>query len=80
MFNIDKDVPVSNSNKGAHSKYPWSVMGVGDSFFVPLDGRDYRRVQSSLLGSGTRQFLSGGVRTSKVTEGGVVGIRVWRVK
>lgn len=37
MFKIKSNVPTPQAQrKGRGSKYPFDVMGVGDSFFVPL--------------------------------------------
>ncbi len=81
---VDKGVPVPDARApGRPGKYPWEKMEVGDSFFVAGC-----RSSKSSRGSGTilnlsvprarypdRKWVS-----RKVVEGGVTGVRVWRVK
>lgn len=78
---IDKGVPMP----AAQGKWPWHKMGVGDSFFAA----GYALSGSRERPDGMRWFtVSAGERTvpgSKwsartVTEKGVKGVRVWRVK
>ena len=87
---VDKDVPVpAYTRVGRPSRYPWSEMEVGDSFFVPVsEGEDIHKLRTSI--SGSRYAYTKGmvkrhgveyratIRT--VTEGGVEGVRAWRLK
>jgi hypothetical protein len=70
---IDKNVPMPQ--EAARAKYPWKQMEIGDSFFVPANGKStrYRRncLQSNAHGQVPRKFAV------RLEEGGV---RVWRVE
>lgn len=83
---IDKKIPVplERSKGGAIRQFPWLEMKPGDSFFVsgyqtagskPRGGSKWMSLHyAKVLVPGSRWTM----RT--VTEGGVVGVRVWRVK
>jgi hypothetical protein len=71
MIKIDKDVPMPNGGKRA--KYPLGEMEIGDSIFVP--GVSNQGISGSFFVQRPKRFS---VRT--VTEGGVNGVRVWRVE
>ncbi|QLB38269.1 hypothetical protein phiGT1_57 [Sulfitobacter phage phiGT1] len=77
MFKIEKNIPM----KALTSKYPFSEMVSGDSFFVPLDSDDKNEIiaQRNRLASGAN-FAFGPKQASirKCNENGVVGFRVWR--
>ena len=83
MFQVEQGVSIPDSTKKAGRKriYPIREMEPWDSFFVPLNGRESRKVVASILGSARaarypdRKYS---VRTQ--TEDFVEGIRVWRVK
>lgn len=71
MIQIDKNVPMTGKT-GAPSKYPYAVMEIGDSFFVP-----------GKKGVG-QVFNPATVSPKKFTgrvcaESGVSGVRIWRV-
>ena len=71
-FKIEKNVPLPRSR----SKYPWTEMEVGDSFFVP--GRD----GDAVIGCFGKQAKDWGWKFSARTrhEQGIFGVRVWRIK
>lgn len=70
---IDKGIPVpAPGNK----KYPWREMQVGDSIFLP--GKASTRAAG--IRQSAKMTAGGGEWTARVvTEGGVTGIRVWRL-
>jgi hypothetical protein len=73
MFKIEKKIPITRTvTPGAPAKYPWRVMQVGDSFFVP-------NIKSpTLAGSSNAAAKRLNMKfTVRAVEGGV---RVWRVK
>ena len=76
MIAVDHDVPVPiGDGIGRIPKYPWASMAVGDSFFVPGKGAN------DLLGAARPRKLLGEKHTCRtLTENGVKGVRVWRVK
>jgi hypothetical protein len=43
MFKIEKGIPLPES------KYPFAEMEVGDSFFVPCESKEARRVQAIII-------------------------------
>jgi hypothetical protein len=70
-FCIDKGVPVAAKFYGGRvSRFPFSQLEVGDSFFVP--GRKYMTTPMSVS---DRTFVK-----RRITENGVPGMRVWRTK
>lgn len=73
---IDKGIPVPPANMRRKFKYPWRDMDVGDSFFVPEE------LAASASRSGRFYGLRHGKKFSRgaVTEGGVKGVRVWRIE
>ena len=86
---VDKDVPTPTYIRvGRPARYPWSEMGVGDSFFVPVsEDRDLHSLRQAVNGSRhsycKKNARNGGqylVTVRTVTEGGVEGVRAWRLK
>lgn len=78
---IEKNIPIpptQNKIKGHREKiYPYKELNVGDSFFVPYANR--LAALSGAIYSYTRKH---GIKlcTRKVTENGIWGLRVWRIK
>ena len=66
---IDKGIPLPKAAKRG-SKYPWSEMKIGDSFFVEGEPK-------GLYGSAKDYNVKIAVR--KAVENGKSGVRVWRV-
>lgn len=74
MLAIDKRVAIPEKKRsGRASIYPTGAMAVGDSFFVP--GKTAEEIAGSIYRNKTRKFTA-----RSVTEKGVKGVRVWRVK
>lgn len=77
MFKIDKTRPIPDGS--VSNRYPFPEMEIGDSFFVPhnqIQTNNQVRASASLQGKN----LGFKFRTRTVTEDGIVGIRVWRIK
>lgn len=75
MYKIDKDIPIMDSkagSKGPPTKYPFQKMDIGDSIFVEKPKFIYHHTWGK---SNNVKFSS-----RKVTENGIIGIRIWRVK
>lgn len=78
-FKVEKKVPVPEEGPSRMKRYPLGSMEVGDSFFVPED-------EVNNLGSVVQSAHKYGKRhkvfftTRRVTESGLVGVRVWRVE
>lgn len=72
MIEIDKGVSIPAGKRG--SKYPWENMEVGDSFFVPCEGKHKRSVGTYGASRGKRD---GRKYRILALEGGV---RIWRVE
>ena len=70
MIEIEKNVPIIRNQRGVPSKYPWSSMEVGDSFFVR--GAKITTMSHARHDAGKR---TGFTFISRTVEGGV---RVWR--
>ena len=74
-FTIDKSIPIPPPTRGpkanGFSKYPFSAMEVGDSFFV--GDKKSRHINCYFKKFRPKRFTS---RTS--IEGDVKGLRVWR--
>ena len=73
-YEIDRAIPIPPPSRGPGAvKYPWAVMEVGDSFFVPGITKD--NIYSSIKNASRdgRSFVA-----RRVTENGVRGLRVWR--
>lgn len=71
---VEKGVPIP-SKTAPHSKYPFSKMSIGDSFFAPVNTP---RIWGSISAYCKRH---GGKFTARaVTENGVQGVRVWKLE
>ena len=68
---IQNDVPIPAHGRTGVTKYPFSKMQVGDSFFSPTSA-------SALYQASLHQ--SGKFKVKKVQENGANGARVWRVE
>lgn len=75
-FYIEKNIPITSAYRG-NPKYPFLLLEVGDSFFVPADGEDYHRIRQDVANYAHRQkkFFKTGEYCTRRVEGGV---RVWR--
>lgn len=87
-YTIDKGVKIAPTGTGGRRKYPWAVMEVGDSFFVPIEDPDKDRfLRSSIYNAGRSSLTTRGfdraeynVVVRKTSENGTVGLRSWLVK
>lgn len=82
-FKIEKGIPLAESHYGRRLSYPFNLMKVGDSFFVPLSGKLYpsdgrdtadRRVRNASLSYAKTHNIKFTVRSVKG------GVRCWRIK
>ena len=74
----DKPIPVTR-RAYIMGRYPWKGMGVSGSFFVPNDeDRTKHHVRSAAVAAQKRYGTK--YTTRSLTEDGVIGIRVWRVR
>ena len=71
-FEIASNIPIPNPQKGRRAKYPWRVMEVGDSFFVPDKKTNF------IAGVAWHQKYRYGTEWTCRAENG--GVRVWRTK
>lgn len=75
---IDKGIPVppANPSKSHDYKWPWKKLDVGDSFLVPLDGRDEMVVRHTMraqcVNTGKKLYVTFRAERDKR------GVRVWR--
>jgi len=75
MFQIEKNIPIpTGSLKGGVGKYPWYVMEVGDSFFVP---RTQLTVETYRPSPPPQVNIK--IKTRKCCEDGIWGVRIWRI-
>lgn len=74
MYKIEKGIPVAKVSglKGAREIYPWRIMDVGDSFFVP--NKKTPNMSAAAHAAGVRH----GIKLKCRAEGN--GVRVWRVE
>lgn len=79
-FEIEKGVPIPRGGSGRPRKYPRDL-DVGDSFFVPAqDAQDANGIRNSIGGTFRRSASGIRITTRVLTEGGQLGVRVWRVE
>jgi hypothetical protein len=79
-FSIDDDVPIPEASPHGAS-YPWARLTVGQSFFIPEDGRKHRGKLTSMYAAHKRypgrRFRA--LWQDKDEKRGISGFRVWRV-
>lgn len=77
-FEVQDGVPIprAGSSRKYTSKYPLRTMAPGESFFIPVEGENFVRVQRTVASAASRQGVK--IVTRRVKEGDAVGIRVWR--
>jgi hypothetical protein len=81
MFVIEKNIPVpENVRTGRRSTYPLSDMQVGDSFLVPFDLDDHKKVTQRVHSAASqfRRRVTDSQRQFVVREE-TTGVRVWRI-
>ncbi len=77
MIKIDKGIEIPPENRGRKAKYPFRDMEVGDSFFIP---KKECASSGALQARGIKVLGTGTTTVRKVTEKGVYGFRIWRIK
>jgi len=78
MFKIEKGIEVPPYSMGMPRIYPFKDMEVGDSFFVPLNGRERKHLQKSILGSCRHARLNPKKFCTRYIKEPEEGFRVWR--
>ena len=76
MIKVEKYIPIPGP--GRQSKYPWSDLKPGDSFFVPTTETDHYRRKNSL--NGTAYYIEGARNWDLTVRNAPGGLRVWRVR
>jgi hypothetical protein len=69
-FVIDHNVPIPPARKGPEVKFPFALLGIGDSFFVPGE-------RNNVSNAAHQYAKRHGVKFTVRKQGD--GIRVWRV-
>ena len=75
-YEIEKDIELPTTNAKGKSKYPWSKLKIGESFFIPdADLRAYgqRGLSSCAVHQNKR---TGSTFTVRMVES---GLRIWRI-
>ena len=74
-YTVDKGIPMPTNvaRKGRAEKYPWGLMEIGHSFFIPGEKSGNKVSQKNTFYKGQRHFICG-----EDTVDDVVGLRVWR--
>ena len=80
VFALDKNVPIPDDGKSARRIYPFPVMEVGDSFFIPAmpDGewnRFYNRVAGAVFVANKKNSPKNFIFRRMANHS---GIRIWR--
>jgi len=77
---IDKDIPIPQNitSRQGRTKYPFRIMEVGDSFLIPCDKKDRKRVTSTISSTIARFKLELKHEYTRACVDG--GVRIWRVK
>lgn len=82
MIQIDHNIPMPTPS--APEGYPFADMQPGDSFFVPAGRAGCAKLRVYVNAAATRYRKASGhnikIRSFRVTENGVDGLRVWRVR
>lgn len=75
-FKIETDIPIPTSLNGYSSKYPWEKLEIGHSFFV----KDKKPPALSTTRRYAEKKFHTKYASKLVTENGVQGTRIWRIK
>lgn len=73
MYKIEKNIPVGMTNE--RSVYPFSIMEVGDSFFVKGDKKKVTAVSVAI-----NYYKKSHKNTNFTLRSTAEGARVWRIK
>jgi hypothetical protein len=76
-FQIDNDIPLptESRNRNGNAKYPFALMEVGQSVFIPGKTVTQMANATCYLKAKGKKFAS-----RRVVEDGADGVRVWRVE
>ncbi len=82
-FKIDTNVPLPEDMRNRASKYPWGMMEVGYSLFIPMEEGDDSKRMKNRISQSCRNFGKKQEPEWKYTlryrlEDEVSGVRVWR--
>ena len=72
---VEKGVPRSFNQKPPHVRYPWEIMEVGDSFWMPILYY-HRAVQASMVRA---KKYGETYDHAVISDDGEIGVRFWRV-
>ena len=75
-FTITKGMRMPKRAGGRLAQYPWDELEVGDSFFIPE--KSSKTFGSAASTAAKARGIKLSLRT--VEEGGVIGIRIWRLE
>jgi hypothetical protein len=76
-YEVEKGVPVP-PKASARTRYPFRVLRVGESFFVPDDGK--KELQNRVMGCVPKDLTKGQFCSRIAERDGVKGVRVWRIQ
>lgn len=76
QYDIDSDIPLESPTR---YKYPFHLMNVGDSFFIPFNKRDENSVRGGVSSSAYKMGYKVSVRKRTEKHNGkfIDGVRVW---
>lgn len=86
MYAIESNIAMpkrTTRGPAAASVYPFAEMQPGDSFFVPCEETEFKKVRMRLAAAIVRRVKAAAgekYSTRMINEESVNGIRVWRVK
>jgi hypothetical protein len=76
-YKVDKGIEMPSLGRST-CPYPFDKLQIGDSFFVPIDGKVENKVRSSAYHFARVWDVK--IKIRLMHENGVWGLRVWRVK
>lgn len=84
MYAIESNIAMpkrTTRGPAAASVYPFAEMQPGDSFFVPCEETEFKKVRMRLTAAIGRRVKAAGEKysTRMINEESVNGLRVWRV-
>jgi len=84
MYAIESNIAMpkrTTRGPAAASGYPFAEMQPGDSFFVPCEKTEFKKVRMRLTAAIGRRVKAAGEKysTRMINEESVNGLRVWRV-
>jgi hypothetical protein len=83
-YKISTDIPIPTKRVGVKgtSAYPFDIIGIGHSFFVPASDsiKEPWKTLTSLASRTSRELHPKAFTTARDTEDGQDGVRIWRTK